>query len=116
MLPSSCNFRNVLFILSYTNFLEQFRNADTTAIQNISDWCRHLYSRCGSAKQRSMVGLPCLVSHCAKLGGRGQFSHAFSGEVYDFYSASPEYCAFLYVLYYCLADVGFTLFRGHEGP
>jgi hypothetical protein len=23
--------------------------------------------------------------------GSGQFSHAFSGEVYDFYSVSPEY-------------------------
>jgi hypothetical protein len=40
-----------------------------------------------------MVGLPCLVSHCAKLhvaGGRGQFSHVFSGEVYGFYSVTPE--------------------------
>jgi hypothetical protein len=25
------------------------------------------------------------------MGGRGQFLHAFSGEVYDFYSVSPEY-------------------------
>jgi hypothetical protein len=25
------------------------------------------------------------------VGGRGQFSHAFSGEVYEFYGASPEY-------------------------
>jgi hypothetical protein len=25
------------------------------------------------------------------VGGRGQFLQAFSGEVYDFYSASPEY-------------------------
>jgi hypothetical protein len=36
-------------------------------IQNILDWCRHLYSSCGSAKHRYMVGLPCLVSQCAKL-------------------------------------------------
>jgi hypothetical protein len=25
------------------------------------------------------------------MGGSGQFSDAFSGEVYDFYSVSPEY-------------------------
>jgi hypothetical protein len=36
-------------------------------IQNIPDLCRHLYSSCGSAKHRYMVGLPCLVSQCAKL-------------------------------------------------
>jgi hypothetical protein len=36
-------------------------------IQNISDWCRHLYSSCGSSKHRLMVGLLCLLSHCAKL-------------------------------------------------
>jgi transposase len=37
------------------------------AIQNFPDWCRHLYSNCGSANNRWMVGLPCLVSQCAKL-------------------------------------------------
>jgi hypothetical protein len=36
-------------------------------IQNIPDWCRHLYSSCGSAKHRYMLGLPCLVSQRAKL-------------------------------------------------
>jgi hypothetical protein len=36
-------------------------------IENIPDLCRHLYSSCGSAKHRYMVGLPCLVNHCAKL-------------------------------------------------
>jgi hypothetical protein len=36
-------------------------------IQNIPDWCCHLYSSCGSAKHRYMVTLPCLVSQCAKL-------------------------------------------------
>jgi hypothetical protein len=36
-------------------------------IQNIPDWCRHIYSSYGSAKHRSMVGLPCLVSQCARL-------------------------------------------------
>jgi hypothetical protein len=25
------------------------------------------------------------------MGGRGQFAHVFSGDVYDFYSVSPEY-------------------------
>jgi hypothetical protein len=30
--------------------------------------------------------------------GRGQFSHAFSGEVYDFYSVSPEYFGYTLVL------------------
>jgi hypothetical protein len=43
-----------------------------------------------------MVGLPCLVRQCAKLhvaGWRGQFIHACSGEVYDFYSVSPEHFA-----------------------
>jgi hypothetical protein len=47
-----------------------------------------------------MVGLPCLVSQCVKLnvaGGGGQFSHAFSGEVYDFYSVSPEYIGYTLV-------------------
>jgi hypothetical protein len=41
-----------------------------------------------------MVGLPRLLSHCAKLhiaGGHGQLSQVFSGEVYDCYSVSPEY-------------------------
>jgi hypothetical protein len=36
-------------------------------IQNIPDWCRHLYSSCGSANHRYMIGLPCIVSQCAKL-------------------------------------------------
>jgi hypothetical protein len=36
-------------------------------IQNIPDWCRDLYSSCGSAKHLYIVGLPCLVSQCAKL-------------------------------------------------
>jgi hypothetical protein len=37
------------------------------SIQNIPDWCRHLYSSCGSTKHRYIVGLLCLVSQCAKL-------------------------------------------------
>jgi hypothetical protein len=36
-------------------------------IQNIPNSCHHLYSSCGSAKHRWMVGLPCIVSQCAKL-------------------------------------------------
>ena len=36
-------------------------------IQNFPDWCHHLYSCCGSVKHWQMVGLPCLVSQCAKL-------------------------------------------------
>jgi hypothetical protein len=31
------------------------------------------------------------------MGGRGQFSHAFSGEVYEFYSFSPEYFGYTLV-------------------
>jgi hypothetical protein len=31
-------------------------------------------------------------------GGRGYFSPAFSGEVYDFYSVSPEYFGFFFVV------------------
>jgi hypothetical protein len=31
------------------------------------------------------------------LGGRGQFSHTFSGAVYDFYSVSPEYFGYTIV-------------------
>jgi hypothetical protein len=31
------------------------------------------------------------VPSCTLLGVCGQFSHAFSCEVYDFYSVSPEY-------------------------
>jgi hypothetical protein len=38
------------------------------------------------------------VPSCTYLGGNGQFSQAFSGEVYDFYSVSPEY--FGYTLVY----------------
>jgi hypothetical protein len=34
--------------------------------------CRHLYRSCGSAKHRYMVGLPCLVSQCAKLHVAGR--------------------------------------------
>jgi hypothetical protein len=37
------------------------------SIQNILNWCRHLYRSFGSLKHRWMVGLPCLVSQCAKL-------------------------------------------------
>jgi hypothetical protein len=36
-------------------------------IQNIPDWCRYVYSSCGGAKHRQMVGLPCLVSQLATL-------------------------------------------------
>ena len=36
-------------------------------IQNFPDLCHHLYSGCDSAKHCWMVGLPCLVSLCAKL-------------------------------------------------
>jgi hypothetical protein len=32
------------------------------------------------------------------VGGRGQIPHLFSGEIYDFYSVSPEY--FGYALVY----------------
>jgi hypothetical protein len=38
------------------------------------------------------------VANCTWLGGRGQFSHAFSGKVYDFYSVSPEYFGLSLVL------------------
>jgi hypothetical protein len=40
-----------------------------------------------------MVGLPCLVSQCAKLNVAGWTWEVFtrvSDEVYDFYSVSPE--------------------------
>jgi hypothetical protein len=40
------------------------------------------------------------VPSCTKLGERGQFSHTFSGEVYDFYSVSPKY--FGYTLFVCM--------------
>jgi hypothetical protein len=36
-------------------------------VQNFPDWCRHLHSSCGSVKHWWMLGLPCLVSQCAKL-------------------------------------------------
>jgi hypothetical protein len=36
-------------------------------IQNIPDWCCHLYSSCGSAKHRQVLGLLCLMCQCAKL-------------------------------------------------
>ena len=39
----------------------------TSGIQTFPDWCLHLYSSCVSAKYRWMVGLPYLVSQCAKL-------------------------------------------------
>ena len=48
---------------TYTERLQWVRGG----IQNFPDWCRHLYSNCGSVKHRQMVGLPCLVSQCAKL-------------------------------------------------
>jgi hypothetical protein len=34
------------------------------------------------------------VPSCTWLGGCGQFSQEFGGEVYDFYSVSSEYLAF----------------------
>jgi hypothetical protein len=37
------------------------------------------------------------VPSYTKLGGRGKFSHAFSSEVYDFYSVSPEYFGYTLV-------------------
>jgi hypothetical protein len=63
-------------------------------IQNSSDWYRYLYSKCGRAKHRKMVGLACQVSQYAKsyvAGWTGQFLHAFICEAYDFYSSSPVY-------------------------
>jgi hypothetical protein len=36
-------------------------------IQNIVNWCRHLSRSGGSAKHRYMVGLPCILSQCAKF-------------------------------------------------
>jgi hypothetical protein len=42
------------------------------------------------SKTLKIVGLPCLVSQCAKLHVAG-WTHTFSDEVYDFYSVSPEY-------------------------
>jgi hypothetical protein len=47
-----------------------------------------------------MVGLPCLVSQCAKLHVAGWKWAVFtrvSGEVYDFYSVSPEYLGYTLV-------------------
>jgi hypothetical protein len=32
-----------------------------------------------------------------QLGGSGQFARAFGGEVYEFYSVSPEYFGLTYV-------------------
>jgi hypothetical protein len=52
----------------------------------ILDLCRHLYSSYGSAKYWWMVGLPCVVSQCAKLHVAGW---TFGVEVDDFYSVSP---------------------------
>jgi hypothetical protein len=52
-----------LFLLNPSSFSKVIRGC----IQNISHWCRHLYSSCGSTKHRYMVGLPCLVGQCAKL-------------------------------------------------
>jgi hypothetical protein len=63
------------------------------AIQNIPDWCLHLYSSCGSAKRRYVVGLSSLVSQCAKLHVGGWTWAVFTRvylEFYDFYSVSPE--------------------------
>jgi hypothetical protein len=31
------------------------------------------------------------------MDGRGQFTHAFSGDVYEFYSVSPEYFGYNFV-------------------
>jgi hypothetical protein len=50
------------------------------------------------------------VPRCTKLSGHGQFSHAFSGEVYDFYSVSPEY--FGYNLVYMKARATRSRLRG----
>jgi hypothetical protein len=37
------------------------------------------------------------VPSCTYMGGCGQFSHAVSGEVYYFYSVSPEYFGYTLV-------------------
>jgi hypothetical protein len=64
-------------------------------IPNIPDRCRHLCSSCGSAKQRYMVALPCLVSQYAELHVAGWtwavLTRVFSSDVYEWYSVSPEY-------------------------
>ena len=41
-----------VFCLMVRIFLLMLVLLYTTAIQNIPDWCRHLYSSCGSAKRR----------------------------------------------------------------
>jgi hypothetical protein len=46
------------------------------------------------------------VPSCRFLGGHGQFSHAFGGEVFDFYSVSLE--CFGYTLVYKIAQ-GFDI-------
>jgi hypothetical protein len=38
------------------------------------------------------------VPSCTWLGGQGQFSRAFGGEIYEFYSVSPEYFGYTLVL------------------
>jgi hypothetical protein len=57
------------------------------------------------------------VPSCTQLGGRGQFSHAFGGEVYDFYSVSPEYfgCTLVTLQRYNGNSKAHPI-TGHEGP
>jgi hypothetical protein len=63
-----------------------------------------------------MVGLPSLASQCAKLhvaGWTWAVSHAFSGEVYDFYSVSPEYFGYTLVSTVFEVKITRTYFMGY---
>jgi hypothetical protein len=80
-------------------------------IQNILDWCRHLYSSCGSAKNRYIVRVPCLVSPYAKLHVAG-WTWAAVTRVYLLFlwflerqsgifwiSPRVRVCIYIYILY-----------------
>jgi hypothetical protein len=61
-----------------------------------------------------MVGLPGLVSECAKLhvaGWTWAISHGFSSKVYDFYSVSPEYFGHTLVFVAEVMGMSFTPIR-----
>jgi hypothetical protein len=63
-----------------------------------------------------MVGLLCLVSQCATLYIAGWTWAVFtlcSGDVYDFYSVSPEYFGYTLVIELCVRVILFVCVFGN---
>jgi hypothetical protein len=113
--------------------VEALRQYIRGGIQNIPDWCRHVYSSCVSPKHRSQQAKLWILwlwqkrasRNRSKNGGdgwpvihirEGTTSRSMAadrpyGEFYDFYSVSQEYFRYTLVFSADWSDTVFTLHR-----